>query len=79
MTPFEKLRKSRRRKRFFRRALGLLVLLTLSAAATITVAIIYQLDLRSGLENTIASMKSGPGFPVSLSPVQRRRRKAPFL
>ena len=67
MTPFEKLRKSRRRKRFFRRALGLLVLLTLSAAATITVAIIYQLDLRSGLENTIASMKSGPGFPVSLS------------
>lgn len=66
-TQFEKLRKSRRRKRFFRRALGLLAALLLLTACFAVVAVVYQLDLRSGLENTIASMKKGPGFPVPLS------------
>ncbi len=66
-TQFEKLRKSRRRKRFFRRTLGLLAAVILITACLAVIAIVYQLDLRSGLENTIASMKNGPGFPISLA------------
>jgi hypothetical protein len=66
-TQFDKLRKSRRRKRFFRRALGLLAALLIAAACLSAFAVIYQLDLRSGFENVLASMKRGPGFPVSLS------------
>ncbi len=66
-TQFDKLRKSRRRKRFFRRTLGLLAALVMGSAAFFTIAVIYQLDLRSGLENSLASLKRGPGFPVSLA------------
>lgn len=38
-------------------------------ACFMTFAVVYQLDLRSALENSLASLKGGGGFPVSLTEV----------
>ena len=66
---FEKLRKIRRRKRFFRRSVAGVLLAGLAVAAFFAVAVVYQLDLRSQLENYAASLRGGGGFPVALDGV----------
>ena len=63
---FDKLRKKRRRKRLFRRTVAATVLAALAAAAVFAVTVVYQLDLRSQLENYAASLRGGGGFPVAL-------------
>jgi len=63
---FDKLRKKRRRKRLFRRTVAAAVLAALAAAAVFAVTVVYQLDLRSQLENYAASLRGGGGFPVAL-------------
>lgn len=63
---FDKLRKIRRRKRFFRRTAAGTVLAALAVAAFFAVAVVYQLDLRSQLENYAVSLRGGGGFPVAL-------------
>lgn len=64
---FDKLRKSRKRKRFFRRTAAWIALLSLALACLTALAVVYQLDLRSALENSIASLKRGGGFPIDLT------------
>lgn len=64
---FDKLRRSRKRKRFLKRTAAGLALLTLTAACLIAMAVMYQLDLRSALENSVASLKRGGGFPIDLT------------
>ena len=64
---FDKLRKKRRRKRLFRRTVAAAVLAALAAAAVFAVTVVYQLDLRSQLENYAASLRGGEGFPVALA------------
>jgi hypothetical protein len=66
---FDKLRRSRKRKRFFRRTAAAIAGAALMLACFMTFAVVYQLDLRSALENSLASLKGGGGFPVSLTEV----------
>ena len=66
---FDKLRRSRKRKRFFRRTAAAIAGAALMLACFMTFAVVYQLDLRSTLENSLASLKGGGGFPVSLTEV----------
>lgn len=66
---FDKLRRSRKRKRFFRRTVAAIAGTALTLACLAAFAVVYQLDLRSALENSIASLKGGGGFPVPLTEV----------
>ena len=66
---FDKLRRSRKRKRFFRRTAAAIAGAALMLACFMTFAVVYQLDLRSALENSLASLQGGGGFPVSLTEV----------
>ena len=66
---FDKLRRSRKRKRFFRRTAAAIAGAALMLACFMTFAVVYQLDLRSALENSLASHPGGGGFPVSLTEV----------
>lgn len=70
---FDRLRKKRRRKRFFRRTAAAVVLAVLATAAFLTVAVVYQLDLRSQLENYATTLRQGGGFPVALDGMNVQR------
>ena len=66
-TEFDKLRKSRRRKRMFRRIVAGLIFLVFLGVCFISSSFVYQLDLGSRLDNLRASLEGGDGFPVSMS------------
>lgn len=63
---FEKLRKVRRRKRLFRRTTTGIILAVLAVSAFFAMAVVYQLDLSSQLQNYAISLRGGGGFPVAL-------------
>ena len=66
-TEFDKLRKSRRRKRMFRRIVAGLIFLVFAGVCFVSSSFVYQLDLGSRLDNLRASLEGGDGFPVSMS------------
>ena len=66
-TEFDKLRKSRRRKRMFRRIVAGIIFLVFAGVCVISSSFVYRLDLGSRLDNLRASLERGDGFPVSMS------------
>ncbi len=65
-TEFDKMRRSRRRKRMFRRLVAGLILLVFALVCFISSSFVYQLDLGSRVDNFRASLQSGDGFPVPM-------------
>jgi hypothetical protein len=66
LNEFDRLRRGRRRKRLFRRAVAAVFLAAVAVVAVLIASVVYQLDLRSQLENYAASLRRGDGFPVAL-------------
>ncbi|MEG1686488.1 MAG: DUF5711 family protein [Angelakisella sp.] len=65
-TEFDKLRKRRRLRRAFKRTTWLMILAVLAAVGFLLWSVGYYLDFGSRARNYLSSIRSGPGYPVSL-------------
>lgn len=65
-TEFEKLRKRRRIKRAFKRTTWMMLLSVLAAVGFLVWSLAYYLDFGSQMQNYLASMRPGGGFPIML-------------